>query len=91
MKTVDVKLTISRATATGAENRGDVVAVGCLEAGRMLRAGQIEKPDAKTLKAIAAAEAAANKETAAAPAPEPEPAPDPAPEPAPEPETGGAA
>lgn len=76
MKTVEVKLTMPRATVTGAQNRGDVVEVGVLEAGRMMRAGQIEKPEAKTLKAIAAAEAEAAKETAAADAGDPETAAD---------------
>lgn len=76
MKTVEVKLTMPRATVTGAQNRGDVVEVGVLEAGRMMRAGQIEKPEAKTLKAIAGAEAEAAKETAAADAGDPETAAD---------------
>lgn len=37
---VKVKLLIARATATGAENRGDVVSVSTNEAERMIAAGQ---------------------------------------------------
>lgn len=37
-----VKLLTSRATATGAENRGDVVSVSAAEAARMVEAGQAE-------------------------------------------------
>lgn len=66
MDTCEVKLTVGRAGPAGAQNRGDVAEVGLLEAGRMIRAGQCEKPDAKVLKAIAGAESAAAKETAAA-------------------------
>jgi hypothetical protein len=66
MKTVDVELTQARATLTGSQNRGDTVPVGLLEAGRMARAGMIKMPDAKTLKAIVAAEKEAGIETAAA-------------------------
>ena len=71
MDTCDVKLTIARSGPAGAQNRGDTVTVGLLEAGRMLRSGQIEKPAAATLKAIAAAEAEARGETADKPAAQP--------------------
>jgi hypothetical protein len=37
-----VKLLVARATATGAENRGDVVDVSNAEAVRMIEAGQAE-------------------------------------------------
>jgi len=39
---MQVKLLISRATATGAENRGDVITVTDAEAVRMIEAGQAE-------------------------------------------------
>lgn len=39
---MQVKLLISRATATGAENRGDIVTVSDAEAARMIEAGQAE-------------------------------------------------
>ena len=65
MDTCKVKLTISRAGVTVDQKRGDIVEVGLLEAGRLQRQGSIEPLDAKTLKAIAAAEAAAAQETAA--------------------------
>lgn len=37
-----IKLLVARATATGAENRGDVVEVSADEAVRMIEAGQAE-------------------------------------------------
>lgn len=39
---MQVKLLIGRATATGAENRGDVVTVSEAEAVRMIESGQAE-------------------------------------------------
>lgn len=61
-----VTLTIARSGPRNIDQRaGDVIEVSLLEAARMLRAGQIERPDAKTLKAIAAAETADATETAA--------------------------
>lgn len=39
---MQVKLLIARATATGSENRGDVVTVSDAEAVRMIEAGQAE-------------------------------------------------
>lgn len=72
MDTCKVKLTTSRTGPNGAQTRGDVVEVGLLEAGRLVRQGACDKPDAKTLKAIAAAEAAEGVETAEAVAGVPE-------------------
>ena len=66
MDSCKVKLTISRAGPDVDQKRGDEVEVSLLEAGRLVRQGACEKPDAKTLKAIAAAEAEAAKETATA-------------------------
>lgn len=66
MDKCEVKLTVSRSGPAGSQNRGDNVEVGLLEAGRLVKRGDCEKPDAKTLKAIAKAEAAAKKETAQA-------------------------
>ena len=37
-----IKLLVARATATGAENRGDEIEVGDAEAIRMIEAGQAE-------------------------------------------------
>ena len=39
---MQVKLIVSRATATGAENRGDIVEVSADEGQRMIDAGQAE-------------------------------------------------
>jgi len=66
MDTCKVKLTVARCGPGGAQDRGQVIEVGLLEAGRMVAASQCERPEAKTLKAIAAAEAEARTETAAA-------------------------
>ena len=71
MDTCKVKLTVSRSGPAMDQKRGDEVVVSLLEAGRLLRQGAIERPDAKTVKAISAAEAEAAKE-AAAPAAKPE-------------------
>jgi len=57
MKTVEVKLTVSRA-GPGAANRGDTIKVSVAEAARMLAAGQIQLPSAKTGKLIEEYEAA---------------------------------
>ena len=65
MKTCDVKLTVARSGIRGAQSAGDIVEVSLLEAGRLLRAGQIERPDAKVMKAIAEAEKAHAVERAA--------------------------
>lgn len=50
-----IKLLISRATATGAENRNDIIDVPADEAKRMIDAGQAEvvrtKPAEKAVKA----------------------------------------
>jgi len=67
---VRVKLTVSRAGRVS-HKPGDEIEVSPLEAGRMLRAGQIAKPDGPTLKAIAAAESDGKKETASAAAVKP--------------------
>ena len=37
-----IKLLVARASATGAENRGDVIDVSADEAGRMVEAGEAE-------------------------------------------------
>lgn len=66
MDACEVKLTVSRAGPKLEQKAGQVVEVSLLEAGRLLRNGACERPDAKTLKAIAAAEAEAAKEAAAA-------------------------
>lgn len=65
MAKVKVKLTQSRAGVGFADSVGDMVWVSLLEAGRMYRAGQINKPSAANLKKIAAAEAEAATERAA--------------------------
>jgi hypothetical protein len=39
---MQIKLLVARATATGAENRGDVITVPDAEAIRMIEAGQAE-------------------------------------------------
>ena len=68
MKTVEVKLTVSRA-GPGAANRGDTIKVSVAEASRMLAAGQIQHPSAKVVKLIEeyeAASAEADVETAVA-------------------------
>jgi len=43
-----IKLLTARATATGAENRGDIVEVSTDEAARMIEAGQAEPVRAAT-------------------------------------------
>lgn len=65
MKTCEVKLTVARSGVRGAHVPGDVIEVGVLEASRLWRARQIERPDAKTLKDIAEAEKAEAVERAA--------------------------
>lgn len=50
-----IKLLVSRATATGSENRGDVIDIDSAEAQRMIDAGQAEivrsaKPEHATTK-----------------------------------------
>lgn len=66
MDKISVKLAVPRSGPIGAQSRGDVIEVGPLEAGRMWRAGQIERPGGTDLKAIAAAEESAQVETASA-------------------------
>lgn len=67
MKTCEVKLAVSRTGPAGAQNRGAIIEVGLLEAGRMYAAGQCERPEGKTLKAIAVATEKAGVEIASAP------------------------
>ena len=66
METCEVKLKISRSGPLGVQKRGDPVEVSLLEAGRLVRQGACEPLPGKVMKAIAAAEAAAEVETAAA-------------------------
>lgn len=62
---ISVKLAVSRSGPGVSQSRGDEIQVSPAEARRLLAAGHIERPDAATVKALAALDAAPETATAA--------------------------